>query len=275
MKNSVNRLLALALSGVALASVSCTVPQSAMAADASHPNVGIVQHLGQTIPMNLTFKDENGKPVTLAQISDGKPLIIDMAYYTCPGICDQVFGGLQEVLEKVKETPGKDFNVATISFDPNDTPARALEKKEQYWGMINRPFPPKAWRFLTGDSVTIHKLTDALGFYYIRNKTNMFTHPTALIFVSKNGKIARYMYGTTFEAIDFQMAILEAKQNAFAPIIGQVLKTCFSYNAAGTGYSFDAIQVVGWGTTVFIIAILIFLWWTKKLKRVNANGGGN
>ncbi len=259
---------------IAAALSSLIFPVKALfAEDASHPNVGIVQQLGKTIDMNLTFKDEYGKPITLAQISDGKPLIVDLGYYTCPGICDRVFGGIQQVVEKMKEMPGKDYRIATISFDPNDTPARALEKKQQYVKMARRPIPDNAWRFLTGDSVTIHKLTNEVGFYFMRDKHDMFTHPTALIFVSKEGKIARYIYGMTFTPIDVQMAIMEAANNTFAPIIGNVLKLCFSYDAAGTGYSFDAISVVGWGTTIFMLAFILFLMTTKRLKKAKAKGG--
>ncbi|MCL4540380.1 MAG: SCO family protein [Bacteroidetes bacterium] len=247
-------------------------PRLLLAEDATHPNVGIVQQLGKKIDMNLTFKDEHGRPITLAQISDGKPLIIDLGYYTCPGICDRVFGGIQQVVEKMKDMPGKDYRIATISFDPSDTPARALEKKDQYLKMARRPIPSNAWRFLTGDSVAIHKLTNDVGFYYMRDKQNMFTHPTALIFVSKEGKIARYIYGMTFTPIDVQMAIMEAANNSFAPIIGNVLKVCFSYDAAGTGYSFDALSVVGWGTTIFMLAFIVFLMTTKRLRK---GRGGN
>ncbi len=272
MKSFVKSLVFPAMAAAVVAAAASSPPR-AFAKDAGHPRVGIVQKLGHKIDMNLKFTDSNGKPVTLAQISDGKPLIIDMAYYTCPGICDEVFGGLQEVLERVHDTPGKDFRVASISFDTHDTPENARHKRNAYLKMMNRPFPPDAWRFLTGDSANIHKLTNAMGFYFVRNKDDStFTHPTALIFVSKQGKISRYVYGTTFNAIDVNMALLDAEQNTFAPVIGQVMKMCFSYNPSLKGYGADMLQVVGWGSTIFLLGFLFFLWRTKKLKRVR---GGN
>lgn len=272
MKSYVNTLLTAAVV-VAFVVGAVYSPPPAYAEDAGHPKVGIVQELGKHIDMNLSFTDSNGKPITLGQISDGKPLIIDMAYYTCPGICDEVLGGVQEVLERVHDTPGKDFRVATISFDTHDTPENARHKRNAYLKMMDRPFPPVAWRFLTGDSANIHKLTNAMGFYFVRNKDDStFTHPTALIFVSKDGKIARYVYGTTFNAIDVNMALLDAQNNTFAPVIGQVLKMCFSYNPSLKGYGADMLQVVGWGSTIFLLGFLVFLWRTKKLKRAR---GGN
>ncbi len=271
MKRVINPLVIAVFSSAVMFMLTGS-PPFASAEDASHPAVGIVQHLGKKIDMNLSFIDSNGKRMTLADLSDGKPLIIDMAYYTCPGICDAVFGGVQDVLEKISDAPGKDYRVATISFDTTDTPARARQKKGSFVGMMNRPFPSDAWRFLTGDSANIYKLTNELGFYFIRNKDGKtFTHPTALIFVSKEGKITRYIYGTTFNAIDVEMAILNAKQNKFAPIIGTVLKMCFSYDPSEKGYGLDTLEVVGWGTTIFLLGVGVFLWRTKKLK--HARGG--
>lgn len=73
--------------------------------------VAIDQKLGNRIPMKLTFKDENGNSITLKQVADGKPLIIDMAYFECPGICDVVLQGLTNVLDKVSATPGTKYSI--------------------------------------------------------------------------------------------------------------------------------------------------------------------
>ncbi len=272
MKVSLKQLIILTITAAVVMMIESS-PQPAFADNPGHPKVGIVQKLGKKIDMNLSFVASNGKPITLAQISDGKPIIIDMAYYTCPGICDAVFGGLQQVLDRVHDTPGKDFKVVTISFDQHDTPERARHKKNAFIKMMNRPFPPDAWMFLTGDSTNIHKLTNELGFYFVRNKDDStFTHPTALIFVSKEGKISRYIYGTVFNAIDVNMALLDAQNNTFAPIIGQVMKMCFSYDPSLKGYGADMLKVVGWGSSIFLLGFLVFLWRTKKLKRAR---GGN
>ncbi len=230
-----------------------------------HVRVGIDEKLGQTIPLDLVFKDSKGKDVTLGSLLNGKPLIIDMAYYTCPGICDAVLAGLTAALDKVTETPGKDFSVATISFDPADNPQTASQKKEEYWGLLRRPFPANDWAFLTGDSVSIHKLTDAMGFYFMRDKYQKFTHPTALIVVDKNGKIIRYIQGTTFSPVDLKMAIMEAKSGTPEQIISSILCVCFSKTPAGGPLVFNVLRVVGVGTIVFLAGFLVFLRSTKKI----------
>jgi Uncharacterized protein SCO1/SenC/PrrC, involved in biogenesis of respiratory and photosynthetic systems len=235
----------------------------------SHTRVGIDEQLGKTVPMNLVFRDENGDPITLAQVSRGKPLVLDLAYFTCPGICDQVLVGLSDVIDRVDAKPGKDFNVVTVSFDPSDTPQKAMDKKEQYWGMLHRPFPANDWRFLTADSATIRELTDAVGFYYMRDKYLKFTHPTALIILSKDGKICRYIYGTSFLPVDLKMALLDAQGNKAEMIVSQVLQMCFSHDPSGNKLVFNIMSIVGLGTMIFILFFVAFLLSTKKFVKPN------
>lgn len=231
--------------------------------------VGIDEKLGQNVPMNLAFRDENGNPITLAEVSNGKPLILDLAYFTCPGICDQVLVGLSDVIDRVDAKPGKDFNVVTVSFDPSDTPQKAMDKKEQYWGMLHRPFPASDWRFLTSDSVTIKKLTDAVGFYYMRDKYLKFTHPTGLIILSKDGKICRYIYGTSFLPVDLKMALLDAQGNRAEMIVSQVLQMCFSHDPNGNKLVFNIMSIVGIGTMIFTVLFIVFLISTKRFVKPN------
>jgi protein SCO1/2 len=236
-----------------------------------HVKVGIDEKLGQKIPLDLTFMGEDGTPVSLRKVANGSPLIIDMAYYSCPGICDNVLVGLADVLDNVEAIPGKDFNVATISFDPDDNPADAAAKKDQYWGMLRRPFPADNWRFLTGDSETIHRLTDAMGFYFARDEHMKFTHPTALIIVDKNGELIRYIQGENFAPVDLKMALMEAKRGTPEQIISSVLSICFSRDPSSNHLVFNILQVVGLATLVFIAAFVVFLRSTKKGEKRDQN----
>jgi len=251
-------------------------PASAEEINNGHVKVGIDEKLGNKIPMGLNFLDERGNEMSLSQVANGKPLIIDLAYYSCPGICDAVLAGLTDALDRVSETPGQDFNVATISFDPEDNPDIAMKKKDQYWGLLRRSFPSKDWRFMTGDSANISELTNAVGFYYMTDKYQKYTHPTALIVVDKNGKIIRYIQGTTFAPVDLKMAIMEAKAGTPEQIISSILCVCFSHEPSGGPLVFNVMRVVGVGTIVFLAGFLVFLRSTKKItaKPVRIAGSG-
>ncbi len=258
------------LSVVLIASFVAVYPVSTFAATSAtshHIEVGIQQRLGQYIPMNVVFKDAAGHDVTLKQVADGKPLIIDMAYYECPGICDVVMAGVKKIVDELPQKAGRNFNVATISFNPADRPFNAMKKKKQFWGTLERRVPSSAWRFLTGDSSDIYTLTNALGFYFIRDKYGMFTHPTALIVVDSNGKIIRYILGTSFHYADLDMALNEAKGGTPEQIISTEPKTCFSHTPPGNRFAESALQYGGVGTMVLVAGFLLFVKSKKKFGR--------
>ena len=84
--------------------------------------VGIVEQLDQTIPLDLKFLNEAGDTVTLRQLID-KPTVLSFVYYDCPSICGPFQSGIADVISKVDATLGTDYQVILISFNPLDNPA--------------------------------------------------------------------------------------------------------------------------------------------------------
>ena len=118
-------------------------------------DVGIDQKLNDEIPLDLTFRDEHGKTVELAQFFGSKPVILTLVYYNCPMLCTQVLNGLDRTLKQLPMDIGKDFNVVTVSIDPTERPVLAEAKQAMYTGMYGRPGAADGWRFLTGDEPQI------------------------------------------------------------------------------------------------------------------------
>jgi len=216
--------------------------------------VGINEKLGATIPLDLELKAEDGKPVTLRQLID-KPTILTLNYFRCAGICTPQLGGVAEVLNRTQAIPGRDFQVLTVSFDERDEPEVATQKRINYLGEITRPFPPAAWRFLTGPGATTKALADAVGFKFKRVNDD-FVHAAALIFISPKGVVTRYMYGITFLPADLQLAAQEASRGEAQPTINKFLKFCFSYDPAGRRYVLNTTSI---GAIIIILAALIFV----------------
>ncbi|HPR64486.1 MAG TPA: SCO family protein [Thermoanaerobaculia bacterium] len=229
------------------------------------PEVGIVEKLGDTIPLDATFFDESGNEVKLKEIID-KPTILSLVFYNCPGICGPLLNGESDVFDKVTLEPGKDFQLVTISFDPKDTPDLAEKKKANYLKTFTRPFPPEGWRFLTGTEENIHRVTDAVGFYYKKDGDN-YLHAAALIALSPDGKIVRYIYGISFLPFDMKMAITEASEGRVGPTISRVLLFCFSYDPKGKTYVFNVLKVTGSLTMVFGAMFVIWLIVTTRRHR--------
>lgn len=224
--------------------------------------VGIDEKLGTTIPLDLTLTGEDGKPVTLRQLID-KPTILTLNYFRCAGICTPQLGGVAEVLNRTEAIPGKDFQVLTVSFDPRDEPEVASQKRTNYLGEITRPFPPSAWRFLTGPAATTQALADAVGFKF-KKVGDDFVHAAAIIFISPTGKITRYMYGTTYLPADLQLAAQESARGEAQPTINKFLKFCFSYDPAGRRYVLNTTSI---GATVIILGALIFVFVISRRGR--------
>lgn len=228
--------------------------------------IGIDEKLGQFIPLDLTFYDENGNPVSLKQLIH-TPLILAPVFYRCPNVCSFLLFNLAGVINKLPSEPGKEYQVWTVSFDETEKPDLAFEKKKMYLKMIEKPFPEDAWRFLTGDKENIHKLTDAIGFHFKRQGED-FLHPVTLVILSPDGKITRYMYGTEFLPFDLKMALLEASEGRVGPTLSKVLRFCFSYDPQGRKYVFNTLKVTGIVTLLFALSLILFLVFKGKKKPI-------
>ena len=231
--------------------------------DEAPPYIGIEEKLGAMVPLDLTFIDEDGRKVRLAELID-KPTVVSFIYYSCRDVCPLLLSGEVKVLRELDAVPGKEYMALTVSFDELDTPADARKKKTDFLQAIGKPYPPDAWRFLTGDKENIQKLTDAVGFRFRRNE-DVFQHSISLVVLSGQGKIIRYLYGKTFLPFDLKMALTEASEGRTGPTIAKVLLYCFTYDPKGRRYVFNILKVFGTVMVVFLGGFFIFL--TRAGKR--------
>ncbi|MFA6129079.1 MAG: SCO family protein [Bacteroidales bacterium] len=216
--------------------------------------IGIVEQLGQTIPLDLNFLNETGDTVTLRQLID-KPTALSFVYYDCPSICGPFQSGIADVVSKVDATLGKDYQIILISFNPLDNPVKAREKKKNYVQKIPEN-QQSAWHYLTGWQENIKRITDAVGYHFKPTGLD-FAHPSALIILSPQGKITRYLFGITFLPFDLKMALIEAQKGQARPTINKVLEYCFSYNDTSHSYTLQITRIVA--TLTILIALVVFL----------------
>lgn len=218
---------------------------------------GINERLGQTIDPNIILFDENGDSVMFGDLVD-KPLILAFVYYNCPGICTPLLNGLLKVVDQVDRVPGEDYKIITVSINEDDTPKVAQQKKSNHLAQLQQDFPPDQWHWLTGDSAGISKITQSAGFGFQRTGDD-FAHGAALITVSGELKIARYLYGISFNPFDLKLALIEASENRFGPSIAKVIKFCFSYDPEGRSYVFNVTRISGIGILLTLIAFALYL----------------
>ncbi len=218
--------------------------------------VGIQEHLGDTIPPGLTFYNEVNKPVKLGDIIT-KPTILTLVYFDCPGLCSPLLDGVSDVIEKMGLRLGTDYEIVTVSFNYLDTPEKAIEKKKNF---LHRHSKENAqyWYYLTGDSSNIFRLVNAVGFKY-KKAGNDFIHPGVITILSPHGKITRYLYGITFLPFDVKMALIEAQKGEPRPTINRVLEYCFSYDPQGRKYTLQVTKISATVIIFFAVVLLLFL----------------
>ncbi|HKI77165.1 MAG TPA: SCO family protein [Ignavibacteriaceae bacterium] len=241
-------------------------------ADNPKEKINIEEHLGKQIPLDVSFKDAYGNDVSLKSIVN-KTTILAFVYYKCPGICSPLMSEISNIVNKSDLVPGKDYDIVTISMDERENPKIAYEKRQNFLSLINKPFPKDAWKFLTGDSVSIHTVTEAAGFHFERVGTQ-FIHTTCVIFISPGGKISRYLYPDYNKKgefgilpFDFKMAVLDASEGKVMPTVGRILAFCFSYDPSGKKYVFNLLKVFGAGTLLLVAVFAVYLK-VKKPKKV-------
>lgn len=231
----------------------------------SPDQVGIDERLGETIPLDINFIDENNDTLNLAEYID-KPTIVTLVYYNCPGICTPLLGEMIDLVDNMDLKPGTDYKILTISFNHKDTPAIAKDKKRNFMKGLRKPFPDDQWRWTTSDSQTIRKFTNAVGFNFMPDSGN-FAHPTTLIVLSRDGKISRYLYGIKQLPFDLEMAVVEASQGRVGPTISKVLQLCFSYDREGERYAFNFTRVGGGFILLFLVIFIVSISINTRKKR--------
>jgi protein SCO1 len=226
--------------------------------------IGIVEKLGHYMPMDVELYDESGKLVQLGSIMN-KPTIVMFVYYQCPGICTPLLNDVVKVVDKMDLVIGKDYQILTVSFDHTELPETASEKKDNYLGEIRKTVDPNGWRFFTGDSANIYRLTDSMGFYFQRSGKD-WVHPAAIMAVAADGKITRYLYGIHQLPLDVQLAMMEASTGKTGPTIAKVLNFCYAYDPEGRHYTLNVVRISG-VVIVGLVGIFMIVFVRKPKKK--------
>ena len=229
------------------------------------------QRLNERLPLDLPFKDEDGRAVRLGDYFGTKPVVMAFVYYECPMLCTQVLNGLTTSLTVLEETVGREFDVVAVSFDPRETPALASGKKKSHLDRYKRPESVNGWHFLTGDEQSIKALTNAAGFHYVWDeKTQQFAHPSGIIVTTPEGKLSRYFFGIEYAPRDVKFALVESSAGRIGNAIDQLLLYCYHYDPATGSYGFVAMSAVRLGGAVTLLALVGFV--VASIRRENRAG---
>ncbi|MCS7026892.1 MAG: SCO family protein [Bryobacteraceae bacterium] len=207
--------------------------------------VAFEQKLNTQLPLELVFRDEEGRSVALKQFFHKKPVILAPVYYECPMLCDLTMSGLVKALRTLRLDAGKDFDVIMLSFNPRETPVVAADKKKAYLKRYNRPGTEHGWHFLTGDEPQIRALTEAMGFRYVYDPTTkQYAHAAGIVIATPEGRLSRYIFGMDPSARDVRLGLVESAQGRVGDPVAQLLLMCFHYDPAGGKYTLNVLTAV-------------------------------
>jgi protein SCO1/2 len=243
------------------------VPSNVSVASTTMPaqlqNVGFDPQLNAQIPLDLSFVDENGANVQLRDYFEQKPVVLAFVYYGCPMLCNQVEQGVVGSLRMLSFTPGRDYEVVFVSFDPRESPDMAGQKKKSALAHFNRPETAAGWHFLTGTKESIDTATKAANFRYsFDTKNNLFAHASGIMLLTPDGRISRYFYGVEYPGRDMRLGLVDASAGKIGTPIDRVLLFCYQYDPSLATYSASILKVIrlaGILTVLCIVgSILIF-----------------
>ncbi len=233
--------------------------------------IDVIEHLNDTIPLDLTFTDDKGEQVQLSQyFNRDKPVVLILGYYTCPMLCNLVFNGVSDAVKEMDWKPGEEFTILTVSIDPSETEVVASAKKKNYINYIGKSGIADGWIFMTGEESQSKALADAVGFqYYYDEKEEQYAHAAVIMILTESGKISRYFYGIKFDPRDLKFALMDASEGKVGSAVDKVLLYCFHYDPEAGGYTVVASNVMKLGGvfTLLILGILMGALWIKERRK--------
>jgi protein SCO1 len=261
--------------------IAACVP-SAAAVDRIEPmpkeleNVGVNERLANQVPLDLSFVDSDGSPVTLAQFFDGtRPVILTMNYSNCPRLCSLQLNGVFAGLQKLSWDLGSKFQMLTVSIDPAESPARAQSTKEKYLTTYNRPNVENGWHCLVGKEEDIKALAAAVGFAYVYvPETKQYAHTAVTMILTPKGRVSRYLYGIEYDPQTLRFSLLEAADGKIGSTVDRVLLNCFYYDAEAGRYGPAALKIMRLGglATLAILGCGLLALWGREWRRKTIAG---
>lgn len=238
--------------------------------------VRVDEQLGAQLPLGEVLRDHEGRPVKLGSLfGDGKPVVLTLVYYDCPMLCGLIQSGLARAMRENGLVPGQDFRAVSISFDPEEQPPLARERRRGYLQSMGLSEASGAWAFWVDQGGAAKRIADAVGFHYQRDPaTGEWAHLAATFVLSPDGRVSRYLYGIDFPPKDFRLSLVEAASGRVGTSFDKLMLTCYRYDPASRKYQPFALGFVRAGGVLAAVGLggLIagLLWRERKKARQTA-----
>jgi len=224
--------------------------------------------LGATISLDRPFIDESGRTVTLREVlRPDRPAILQLGYLRCPMLCNLVLNKLVSGLKGVDWSAGDQFDVISISINPEEGFELAAAKKQGYVVEYGRPGSDRGWRFLTGPASSSQALADEIGFGFRRQEDGEYAHAACLFVLTPDGRVSRQLYGAEQKPQTLRMALLEASDGSIGTIVDRFILWCHVYDPKRNTYGWFAYRLMQIGGLLTMGAIVGTLVTMRVLER--------
>ncbi len=238
--------------------------------------VEIQENLNVELPLETVFTDHNGKVIDFGDLFTGeRPVLLQLGYFKCPQLCNLVLNEMTDTLRDIEWTTGKEFDVVSISINPDETHELAAAKRTSYVLMYDRRKSGSGWHFLTGSAESSKAIADTVGFKYRLQPDGEYAHAAGLFVVTPDGRLSRYLYGASHAPGTMRLALLEASDGRIGSTLDRFILWCHVYDPDSRSYVLLAVRLmqVGGFLTLLIIGIgLGWMWLSERRKNGSSNG---
>lgn len=222
--------------------------------------VGFDQRPGQALPLETTFRDDTGRDIRLGSVFRGRPVVLVLAYHTCPNLCTVMLNSLMESLRDQRRTVGRDFDVLIVSIDPSETPELAAAKKRTCIRRYGRVGSDEGWHLLTGEEGAIRDVAAAVGYrYYYDEASRQYAHPGGVIVVTPRGTVSQYLLGVEYPPKDLSDALGRAARGERGPLAQALLLLCYSYDPATGRYTLAILRILQIASTLTVLGVGVLI----------------
>jgi protein SCO1/2 len=229
------------------------------------------QRPGTQLPGQNMFRDDTGRTVQLADLLEGKPLIVALGYFHCPKLCSVVRANLFDALRASEMTAGRDYSLVALSIDSSESSADAAAAKAEDLHRYPAPGAAQNWHFLTGTADAVQAGADAIGFRgRFDPALKQFVHPVGVVFATPAGIVSSYLRGVGYKPADVRLGVAQAAAGGIAPAGAlPVLLLCYDYDPTTGRYTLAIMKLLRLAGAIMVVTVggMLFLAFRREKGR--------
>jgi protein SCO1/2 len=226
--------------------------------------VGVVDMRGESVDRSLAFTNWRGDRFTLDSQFDGeRPVVLLLAYYDCPLLCDLMLDAAKTALAELDQRPGRDYRVLVVSIDHTNTTEQAKQKRDAFiagFDPLLSDSEGEAVVFATSQAEPVRALANQVGYIYRYLPENgEFAHPPAIMFLKPDGTVHTTLMGIGTKAKQVELALNDASDGRTASFFEEILFSCYDYDPKTGKFTPAAMNIMRLGASGVAVLLAVVI----------------